>query len=350
MKVIYFKPNNSTFVLRDQKILENHFDTKTFLINTKSPVGYFFSLLRLIFFLTFFSWQADVFFIRFADWHTAIVAFFKKIYCKKLYIVIGGYDVAAIPQINYGVHIRKGRSRFARYAMKNASFLLPVSENLIEYQNRFISDPPTRGGILSFVPKVKGKIEVIPNGFDGQFWQKIETVEKENLVLTVAYIHNDRTFRMKGMEKFIAMAEKFPDYQFVAVGFSEEYVNKLTIELPQNFKPAPKANTDQLKEYYSRAKVFCLFSLSEGMPNTLCEAMLCECIPVGTDVTSISGIIGTTGFVVKNNQVTDYEKAVSKATESDLNLGKLARNRILTEYSLEKREQSITNLLLNQHN
>lgn len=347
MKVIFFKTKNSTFVLKDQAILTHNYPTKVFYINTESPARYFFALIKLIFFLLFVSWKADVFFIRFADWHTAIIAFFKKIYHKKLCVVIGGYDVAAIPQINYGLHIRKGRSRFARYAMKNATYLLPVSPNLVRYENKFVAETPVYGGISYFVPKIKGQIKVIPNGFDGIFWQKKPEIVKQNIILTVAQVSNDITFYLKGLDMFIKCAEKFPDCQFNAVGVSGEYLNSYEQNLPSNFKAIPSTTPEELLEYYSMAKVFCLFSLSEGMPNVLCEAMLCECIPVGTDVTSIPHIIGDSGFVIKNKRIEEYENGIQEALNADQNIGKSARNRILLEFSLEQRKASIIDLLNN---
>ena len=103
-----------------------------------------------------------------------------------------------------------------------------------------------------------------------------------------------------------------------------------------------------LKRYYSEAKVFCLLSLTEGMSNVLCEAMLCECIPVGSDVTFIPDIIGNTGYIVKHRDITEIKQQVLNALNSDPQLGKLARQRILDNYTLEKREKILCNLIRQQ--
>jgi len=345
MKVIYFKTSNSTFVLKDQEILVKNFSTKVYYINNSSPLVYCLSLVKLIGFLVFVSWKADVFFIRFTDWHTAILAFFKKLYNKKLYIVIGGYDVAAIPQISYGLHLRKGRSLFAKYAMNNASCLLPVSSSLIYYENNFVAKEPVVGGITYFVPRIKSRIQVINNGFDGNLWYKKPGIEKKNIVLTVAQVGNSKTFYLKGIDMFIRMAERFSEYQFVTIGVPAELINQNQILIPKNFTPLPKAGYEELLESYSTAKVFCLFSLSEGMPNVLCEAMLCECIPVGTNVTSIPEIIGDTGFVVKENIIKHYEQAIRNAIGANIEKGKAARERILAEYSLKRRVESLVDII-----
>ena len=68
---------------------------------------------------------------------------------------------------------------------------------------------------------------------------------------------------------------------------------------------------DELLNYFQRAKVFCQFSFSEGLPNTLCEAMLCECIPVGSNVNGIPKAIGDYGYIL---QLKDVNKAKELVT------------------------------------
>lgn len=345
MHVIYFKTSNATFVLRDQRILEKNFATKTYYINNSSRLVYSLSIIKLTIYLLFKGRNADVYFTRFSDWHTAIIAFFKIIYRKKLLIVVGGYDVAAIPAIGYGLHLHRIRSRFARYTMRNATYLLPVSSSLIRYENSFVTSGKVQGGIMHFVPNLKAQIEVVNNGFDGEFWHKKVGIKKENIVLTVALIENIRGYKLKGIDNFIRAAKMLPGTTFVAVGLTTELLGKVADNWPQNLVVCSKIEPETLVDWYSRAKVFCLFSLSEGMPNVLCEAMLCECIPVGTRVTSIPEIIGDTGFLVDTNCIEDYVAKTKLALNADAEFGKKARSRILQHYSLQQRESKIVNLI-----
>jgi len=52
---------------------------------------------------------------------------------------------------------------------------------------------------------------------------------------------------------------------------------------------------EELIKYYQKAKVYQL-SEYEGLPNALCEAMLCECVPAGTRYCGIPTAIGDTGM------------------------------------------------------
>jgi len=345
MRIVHFKIRESTFVLRDQEILERNFHTRNYRINTNSQGAYFLALVKLFFFLLLSGWRYDAYYIRFADWHTALLAFFKRIYRKKLFIVVGGYDVAAIKPFHYGAHRNPIQSRFIRYSMNHATCLLPNSESMIHYENRFIKDGPFYGGIKHFAPETASRIAVVPNGFDSNRFQRHPDVVRRDLAITVAVVHHEKNFYMKGLNRFIQTARELPDFEFLIVGISNEFVRRLEPDPPPNLKTVAAASTDELVKYYSESKVFCLFSLSEGMPNTLCEAMLCECIPVGTEVTSIPEIIGDTGFIIRENDQPEFTRQVELAFRNDQQLGTAARQRIASSYSLELREEKIVSIL-----
>jgi len=291
-------------------------------------------------------WSCKIVYIRFADYYAAIIALFCKIWHKKLVIVVGGYDAVHIPQYQYGAYHNKFRGRCVKYAFRNAALILPNNPTLIENLNDYDELISRKEGVKHFVPATKARFKVIFNGFKTAFWEQISGIEKdEKLVLTVAFIDNYRTFLLKGIDSFIEMARFYKDKNFVIVGMSIEFVNKHNIEIPQNLKLIPKMDQQGLLACYQQAKVFCLFSLTEGMPNVLCEAMLCKCIPVGSQVNAIPEIIGDTGFVVRKKDTELMKSALIKAFHSDLKMGEKAKQRIIENYSFEKREFEIVKIL-----
>jgi glycosyltransferase involved in cell wall biosynthesis len=275
-----------------------------------------------------------------------MLAFFKRLYRKKLFIVVGGYDVAAIGRFNYGAHRNTIQSRFIRYSLNHATCLLPNSESMVYNENRFIQDGIVYGGIRHFAPDTRAQICVVPNGFDSHRFHRLPKIEKRDLAMTVAVVEREKTFYMKGINRFIQTAREIPSFDFLIVGISNEFLNRQGIDLPANLKTQEVTGNDELISLYSEARVFCLFSLSEGMPNALCEAMLCECVPVGTEVTSIPEIIGETGYVIHSQEQEEYTEKVKKAFEADILKGVEARQRIASRYPPEIREEKIVSLLL----
>ena len=345
MKIVHFKIRESTFILRDQEILERNFHTRNYHIDTSSQLTYFLALAKLLLFLLFVGWRYDAYYIRFADWHTALLAFFKRLYRKKLFIVVGGYDVAAVKRFNYGAHLNSLQSSFIRYSLNHATCLLPNSESMVYYENRFIQDEIIYGGIRHFAPDTKSRISVVPNGFDSHRFNRLPEIGKRDLAMTVAVLKHEKNYYMKGIDRYIQTAKQLPSFEFLIVGISKEFLNQMEPDLPANLNTVEFASTNELIRLYSEAKVFCLFSLSEGMPNALCEAMLCECIPVGTKVTSIPEIIGETGYVIHTQEQKEYTDNVRMAFNADQQLGKAARQSIVTRYPLGLREEKIVSIL-----
>jgi glycosyltransferase involved in cell wall biosynthesis len=101
---------------------------------------------------------------------------------------------------------------------------------------------------------------------------------------------------------------------------------------------------DKLISYYQKAKVYCQLSMREGLPNTVCEAMLCECVPVGTNVEGIHTAIGNTGFYVDHGDVEGTVQAIKKALSSADGFGRKAREHIQKNFSFEKRKHILKNL------
>ena len=345
MKILHFKIKESTFILRDQEILERNFHTRNYQINTSSQATYFMALVKLLLFLLFSGWRYDAYYIRFADWHTALLAFFKRVYRKKLFIVIGGYDVAAIERINYGAHLNSFRSRSIRYSLNHATCLLPNSESMVYNENRFIQDEIVYGGIRHFAPDTRSSISVVPNGFDSYRYKRLPEIERRDMAITVAVVEQETSYYRKGIDTYIQTARQLPAFEFLIVGISKEFVNRLDMDLPTNLKMLAYTSTNELIRLYSESKVFCLFSLFEGMPNALCEAMLCECIPVGTDVSSIPEIIGETGYVIHSREQSEFTEKVKMAFNADHQQGLAARHRIESRYNLGLREKKIVSIL-----
>ena len=97
----------------------------------------------------------------------------------------------------------------------------------------------------------------------------------------------------------------------------------------------------ELLDWYQRAKVYVQASAHEGFGITVGEAMLCKCIPVVTDRFSLPEVVGDTGFYVPYEDVKATAEMIKKALEAPEEKGKMARERIIKLFTIEKREKKL---------
>lgn len=328
--VLFIHQGFSTFIKKDYDLLKKHFEILDFYYPPSKKFGASFqNQFKLFLWLLTHINKANTIFVWFADYHSLLPILFSKIYGKKSLLVVAGYDVAAIPELNYGSFSKPIRAFFAAYAIKYSNFLLPVDQSLAILAKERVKN-------------IKGKIAVIPFGFDASYW--FSNSQKEKTVLTVAMIDNFQRIKIKGIDFFTRVAAKLPDYHFMLIGITD-HAQKL-LDCPNNVELIGKLPLDQLREYYSRAKVYAQFSLSEGLPNVICEAMLCECIPVGSGVGGIPTSIGDCGFILEERDVDKAVELVRKAMNAPASLAKKARQRIIEFFTPEQREEKICALIV----
>jgi glycosyltransferase involved in cell wall biosynthesis len=73
--------------------------------------------------------------------------------------------------------------------------------------------------------------------------------------------------------------------------------------------------------------------------------MLCECIPVGTIAGGIPTAISETGYLVPYRDQEGLVNALRAALDAPPAKGKEARARILREFTLERREKALVQVI-----
>jgi len=314
--------NKTTFIQRDIDILSKHFEVDEIAVKKRSDIIKLAKKVK----------NADVVFIWFAGKHAGVSVFLAKLFRKKSIVVVGGYDAAKVPEINYGLWAigSFGDKTLAKYALKNANKVIAVSENLVNNLRKYA--------------KIKREILVIPTGYDYTFW-KPSNKEKENMVLTVALINREDRISLKGIDLFIKVAKNCPDVKFLIIGVKKEMMTKIEkLGISKNVNILPPLPPKGLLKYYQRAKVFALLSISEGLPNTLCEAMLCGCVPVVSKAGAMPEVVGEYGFVVSRDKEKVCE-AIKKALSAPPEFYDAVRDRITKMFPRGEREKKIVEII-----
>lgn len=352
-RVVYIKPINTSFIRGDQRILEKYFDVKAIQLNQSNGKLFFaFRLIKLFFFLLFHAPYRDVVFISwFADYHSAITTFVANLFLKKSVIFIGGQEAISYPELNKGVYRKKIRGKFVKYALRNTSLIIANHKSLIYHENSYYnSNNPHIDGVKHYVDGLKTPTEIIYNGIDPTLFRRDESIQKkDNLVLTVGTMNQIGDFYNKGFDLFIEAAKRNQSLEFVLIGLNPNYIQwteeTYHVSGIRNLKIVPSfCPQEVLNQYYNQARIFVQASITEGMPNTLSEAMLLECIPVGSNVNGIPDAIGEFGVIIEHRSVESLEDCIWDAMK--LETGKEARKRVLELFSFERREKEIIEKIL----
>lgn len=328
--LLFVKKSDSTFVIQDEKILNKYFTVKSIKYGIEPGLKTIRNQIRLLIWLLKNIWSAKFIYIWFADYHSFLPVLFGKILRKKSILVLGGYDVTYIPEIKYGSFSNPLRAFCTKFSMRNATLCLPVSDNIEK-------------DALERVPKAKTKI--IYTGYSKDKFLPSK-MGKQKIVLTVGTGDSLQRLKIKGIDFFIEIARAMPIYKFVVIGISKNALKYLN-NIPNNVEILEKMEQNELIKFYQKAKVYTQFSMREGFPNVVCEAMLCECVPVGFNNGGIPIAIGDCGFILKERSVDKAIEMIEKAMNSPRSLGKKARERITENFPLEKREEEILNLTEN---
>ena len=111
--ILLIHPNFSSFVKADYNLLKKHFTVKTFFYHTgKDLFTNFFSQIYLFVWLSLNILNARNIYIWFADYHSFLPVIFSKIFRKNSIVILGGYDVTYLPDLNYGSFSNPVRSFF----------------------------------------------------------------------------------------------------------------------------------------------------------------------------------------------------------------------------------------------
>jgi len=128
------------------------------------------------------------------------------------------------------------------------------------------------------------------------------------------------------------MAELMPEYKFVVIGINLE--NNDIPEIPNNLEFHIKMDQLDIKKYMNRTKVYCQFSLAEGLPNTLMEAILMGCYPC---VTAVNGMtdLNVDKILIRDEVTPEYLKKSLQSLSKEICFEN--RNFVVNSYSLVNR-------------
>lgn len=343
-KILYTYTARRSFVNNDLAALSKHFSVKTYHFKTDPKSLTPMSFLLQALYLLVFGWRYNAFMIFFAGYHSMLPAVFAKLTGKKCIIFLGGTDCFNYPSFRYGNFTKPIYGKATCISAHNASLLVPVSENLIYSKSDYYKEDSTIQGIYHWCRPLKTNHHVIHLEYNPGIFFKQDVERNDYSFITVAFGLEGTSFIRKGIDKILMLAAYFPEMGFTILGCAEK---DFPATAPKNVSLIPPVPYDQLPVYYSRHRFYLQLSIAEGFPSAICEAMLCECIPIGSDVAAIPAIVSKFGFIVKERNdaaIIDVVNTAINYNDKDT-MGRQARNHIISNFGPGSREKELAALL-----
>ena len=337
--ILYIKFFDTSFVNEDEKILKKFFDVQSFTLDTSNRPALIRSLLGMSLWLLGRIGRADAVYAFFVSWYLVFPAFLCRLIRVPLLVTVAGFDANYIPLLKYGIYHERLTRVLCGFVYRRIDVILPLDRSLIRHRNDYSELHTEEEGFKNLFGGITGRIVVIPSGFDTSYWKR-GSVKKRPVILTIGGIHTELDYELKGMSDFVGAARRLPRYTFIHIGENNAgLIARREGALPDNLSLLGYVDDATLLAALREAKVYAQLSVSEGLPNALIQAMLCECVPVGSSVNGIPDIIGDAGFIVSKREPHRIDEVLINAMES--NLGPAARRRAVSRYSIRLREEGL---------
>ncbi len=268
----------------------------------------------------------------FAGRHALFPALLAKWWRKPFVIVAGGWDVANVPEIHYGLMRPGWKKQAARWILRAAHRLLAVSDS--NYRE-----------ILDNTGIPAEKISVIPHGFEIPS-QKISLDEKDGSILSVGEV-TQSNLKRKGIEVFVRSARFIPERTFYLAGrVTQEAREFLKREAPSNLIICDYVGQEELNRLFRKASVYVQVSYHEAFGCAVAEAMSYGCVPVVTNQYALPEVVGTAcGVYVPYGDARKTAEGIRQALQVLPTLSECAQERVTRLFPLEARRQALIKLL-----
>ncbi len=336
-KLIYVFAFRSSFIRKDEELLRKYFDVVPLFFNPlprwKTPL----SLIKQVFQLLVNIRNCKGIVCQFAGFHTVAAVIVGKLFGVKTSIILLGAECHNYPGIQHGNFRKKWLGKATRFSFRWANQLLPIDKSLIEFRNEYDLSEPQAQGFKGINPDIQTTTQVIPHGFDGEKFKPNANPPQAFSFITASSSVAPPVFQRKGIDLILQIAPKFPQCSFTIL-CKNDYLK--TEDLPNNVSILEAVPYEKLPEVLASYQFYLQVSIAEGLPNALCEAMLCGCVPIGSNVFAIPSVIGNTGFIVKDRSVESFSRTVEEAIACKTLelLSAQARLRIIENYSILQRE------------
>ena len=191
------------------------------------------------------------------------------------------------------------------------------------------------------------KIHIIPNGIDTSVYRPPEPetrIEKREILGLDGYddvlVFTGRLTRQKGLDVLLRSLGRIENRNYILViagqGEMQPHLRALAEELGITGKIRFCGPVKDVLSLYQAGDIFVLPSRDEGLSNSLLEAMSAGMRVVATGISGSSEVIedGKSGILIPPGDEQALAAALREAFSKDSSMGRRARERIISDYSI----------------
>lgn len=292
MKIFFVGPLKSTFAANDIEILKKSnklsFEDAAVGRGAKGAFNLAFGAIRSI----FKTIASDAVFCWFADYATFVPALAAKLLGKKIYVVAGGFDVTYIPELSCGAKTRPFRWFCAKNTFRLATKIFPVSNFAMKRLADLAGDAAK-------------KAVVIYNGVRTDRFLDNKSSKPRKYILTVSQADDYAEYVRKGTCRFIKLAERAPEREFVVAG-----LRGAALELAQAdardaknvlIIAGPLSLYEELIPLYRASSIYLQLSMEETFGVAVVEAMACGCAAIVAPGGALPELVDDEKLIARTN-------------------------------------------------
>ncbi len=338
--LIYNYQKKSSFINSDHTIIASKYNVYDFEFYSKIKVLYPLLFIWQFIFLISHWGKYHLIISQISGYHTYIPSLLSYFGLKKHIIILHGTDSNIIPEINYGNLQRPLLKWFTKKSILNANLLIPVSKSLINNESDYYTERNINLGLNKNISGLKTPIKVVHNGIDTSLFFISKKQREPFSFLTVALgLKNEKNLKLKGIDLILNWAEKNPNYKVTIIGSKHIFNYNGNLK---NVKVIGKVSQSELLKYYNENKFYLQLSISESFGLSLCESMLCGCIPIVSNTGMMPEIIGNKGYILNKRDLTLLTKLIDSIITDKIEKDPYEiRKLIVNKYTINLRSEKL---------
>lgn len=319
LKILFLHGEPRPYVKRDIEILKSRYNVTLIDYRKREILKNVYNII-----------DKDLLFCWFGSLRLIPYILTAKLLGKKVIILTGGYDVANMPEYQYG-NMFGIKKYFGRLIFMLANKILCLSKS---NYNETIKN--------TCIPKEKA--EIINFGFT-DFSNKVKSI-KHPTVITIGDI-DPVSIKIKGLIQVARLTRLLPDIKFVFIGkikdnkslkLLKQISSKKTIFLGQ-------LSEEEVQKLLLQSKIYTQLSLHESFGCAIAESMIAGCIPIVSKNDGIPEVAGNSGIYVNPENLKETAEVFQKVLDGKLKLKENPKKRILRLFPLSKRKNMLIKIV-----